>query len=242
MDHDDHATGHVLSRREMLALLGAAGALAIVRCTGSGAMEGSAFSGCVVRPEQTAGPYFVDEMLDRSDVRSDPTTGEVKPGAPLTLEFHVSRLDGAACLPLAGALVDIWQCDADGVYSDVVDPHFDTTGRKYLRGYQTTDVDGVARFTTIYPGWYPGRAVHVHFKVRSSPSVSPGYEFTSQLYFDDALTDQIHTREPYAARGMRTVRNEQDGIFRRGGTDLLLPVSPDGEGYAGTFDLALQLG
>jgi protocatechuate 3,4-dioxygenase beta subunit len=239
---DDRPVGQVLTRREMMLALGAVGALALVRCQGSGAMAGSAFAGCVARPAQTEGPYFLDDMLNRPDVRSDPTDGSVKAGAPLDLAFRVSRIAAGACVPLAGAVVDIWQCDADGVYSGVVDPQFDTTGRKYLRGYQITDEDGVARFTTIYPGWYPGRAVHIHFKIRSAPDASPGYEFTSQVYFDDDLTDRVYANAPYAARGPRTVRNGQDGIFRRGGSELLLDVAPEGDGYRSVFDVALQLG
>jgi protocatechuate 3,4-dioxygenase beta subunit len=96
-------------------------------------MAGSAFAGCVVRPAQTEG------VLNRSEVQSDPTDGIVKPGAPLELTFRGSRLADGACVLLTGAVVDIWQCDADGVYSGVVDPSFDTTGRKYLRGLQTMD-------------------------------------------------------------------------------------------------------
>ncbi len=239
---DDRPVGHVLTRREMILALGAAGTLALVRCKGSGTTAGASFAGCVARPEQTEGPYFVDDMLNRSDVRSDPTDGTVKPGTPLELAFHVSRLAEGACVPLSGAVVDIWQCDADGVYSGVVDPQFDTTGRKYLRGLQTTDEAGVARFVTIYPGWYPGRTIHIHFKIRSAPDADPGYEFTSQLYFDDALTDQVHALDPYAARGPRTVRNDGDPIFGRGGSELLLAVEPHGDGYRSAFEVALQLG
>lgn len=250
MENDDRPVGHVLTRRELLAALGATGFVLLTRCSRPDAArsEGSAalavadstFSGCVVRPQQTEGPYFVDELLNRADVRSDPTNGVVKPGALLALNFHVSRLDDSACTPMEGAVVDIWHCDHLGVYSDVVDPGFDTKGQKFLRGYQVTDADGVARFTTIYPGWYAGRTVHIHFKIRSEPTADPGFEFTSQLYFPDELTDRVHAQEPYAARGPRTVRNERDGIYRRDGSQLLLAVEPRDEGYAGTFDIALQ--
>ena len=93
----------------------------------------------------------------------------------------------------------------------------------------------MARFTTIYPGAYPGRAVHVHFKVRTQA----GAEFTSQVYFDDAVTDRVAAQAPYTGRGQRRLRNEDDGLFRSGGTQLLLPVSERDGGYAGTFALAL---
>lgn len=198
---------------------------------------------CVVRPEQTAGPYYVDTRLERSDIRTDPTDGSVKPGVPLQLEFVVSRIDGARCAPLAGAVVDLWQCDAQGVYSGVrdFDGRFDTRGKQFLRGHQLTDADGRARFLTIYPGAYPGRAVHVHFKVRTDPAAGRGQEFVSQLYFDDALTDRVHAEPPYARNGRRRVRNAADALYRRGGSDLMLQLARDGQGYSGRFELGLRM-
>jgi protocatechuate 3,4-dioxygenase beta subunit len=196
---------------------------------------------CVVRPEQTEGPYFVDEMLNRSDIRSDPSDGLVKEGVLLRLLFNVSQIDGSSCIPLAGASVDVWQCDALGVYSDVQDPGFDTTGKKFLRGYQVTDINGTAEFVTIYPGWYQGRTVHIHFKVRTDPASQQGYEFTSQLYFNDSITDQVHAQEPYAAKGQRTLKNDGDGIFQDAGSQLMLQLAEDGEGYVATFNIGLQV-
>jgi protocatechuate 3,4-dioxygenase beta subunit len=197
---------------------------------------------CVVRPQQIEGPYFVDERLQRSDMRSDPASGAVQPGVPLQLAFMVTRLSGHTCTPLPGAQVDVWQCNAVGVYSDVTDPGFRTVGQKFLRGYQVTDHTGAAQFVTIYPGWYPGRTVHIHFKIRTTPTSPRGYAFTSQLYFDDVLTDRVHTQAPYASKGARTVRNEDDGIFRDGGKQLVLSLSEHVEGYAATFAIGLQLG
>jgi protocatechuate 3,4-dioxygenase beta subunit len=102
-----------------------------------------------------------------------------------------------------------------------------------------TDERGSATFTTIYPGWYPGRAVHVHFKVRTTPAAGRGQEFTSQVYFDEAVTDRVFGGEPYAT-GRRT-RNEADGIFRRqGGAQLVLALREYQDGYAGEFNLALK--
>ena len=196
---------------------------------------------CVVRPAQTEGPYFVDEKLQRSDIRSDPGDGALKQGVPLRLSFHVSRIDGRSCSPLSDAIVDVWHCDALGVYSDVRDPSFDTRGKKFLRGYQTTNAGGVAEFLTIYPGWYSGRAVHIHFKVRTHPSSQRGDEFTSQIYFDESVTDKVHAQSPYNRKGHRTTTNDRDFIFREGGKKLLPVLTEDSDGYKARFDIGLQL-
>lgn len=239
-----------LSRRETIRLMAAAGAvLGSARAARANWFAdlfarkpaGTARPPCIVRPEQMEGPYFVDERLDRSDIRSDPTDGAVTPGVPLALTIRVHEIRGAACTPLAGAMVDVWQCDARGVYSDVRDRAFDTRGKKFLRGYQRTDAAGAAPFITIYPGWYPGRTVHIHFKIRTEPESRRGYEFTSQLYFDDALTDQVFSRPPYQQIGRRRTRNAEDGIFQDGGRELMLPVTPQVNGYAGAFDIGLEL-
>lgn len=192
---------------------------------------------CVARPEMTEGPYFVDVRLNRSDIRSDANSGVVKEGAPLLLTFRVSQIGDNACTPLAGALVDVWHCDAQGAYSAVTDRSFTTTGENWLRGYQVTDGGGTAAFSTIYPGWYPGRTVHIHFKVRTDPDSAQGYEFTSQLFFDDALSDQVLAQPPYNVGSNRT-RNTDDRIYD---DLLLLTVTPAAEGYAATFDLGLDL-
>jgi protocatechuate 3,4-dioxygenase beta subunit len=243
MDIDDIPIGRVLSRREALAFLGATGALVFLGCSDSSATSsdtGDTSSSCVVRPELTEGPYYVDEELLRSDIRSDPSDGTIRPGALLALTFNVSSAASNACSPLAGAIVDLWHCDALGVYSDVSDPSFNTSGKKFLRGYQVTGSDGVARFTTIYPGWYQGRAVHIHFKIRSAASAASAYEFTSQLFIDDSLSDQVHATEPYASKGQRTLRNSGDGIYTSGGSQLVLDVTGTADGYAATFNLALD--
>jgi protocatechuate 3,4-dioxygenase beta subunit len=193
-----------------------------------------------VRPQQTEGPYFVNTQLNRADIRSDPTDGSVRPGVPLALSIVVSRLSGQACTPLPGVMVDVWQCDHEGVYSGVQDPQFSTRDKKFLRGYQVTGADGVARFTTIYPGWYRGRTVHIHFKLRSPASQQPGYEFTSQLYFNESVTDAVFAKAPYATRGPRSTLNANDGIFRRGGAQLMLDAEMQDVGYAGSFHVALE--
>jgi protocatechuate 3,4-dioxygenase beta subunit len=255
MDDDDRPIGRILSRREVLALLGGSGAALLAACapgalaspspstsaqaTSAAATAAAAASSaattlpsCIVRPAVTEGPYFVDEKLNRSDIRSDPTNGTVKPGAALTLTFLVSRVSGSSCAALSGATVDIWHCDALGVYSDASDASFNTRGQKFLRGYQTTDASGKAQFTTIYPGWYQGRAVHVHFKIRTQAS-----EFTSQLFFDDALNTQVFAAAPYSQKGAQgAMKNASDGIYN---SKLLLTVTKNADAYAATFDIGL---
>jgi protocatechuate 3,4-dioxygenase beta subunit len=240
--HDaDRSIGCVLTRREALALLGAGGLTALA-ARRSAAQPPAVPPACVARPALTEGPYFVDEKLHRSDIRSDPVDGSVRPGAPLRLALRVSRLTRGACAPLPGAIVDLWHCDALGVYSDVQDPSGVTLGRKFLRGYQTTDGGGLVRFTTIYPGAYRGRAVHIHFKIRSGAGGGRVHDFTSQLFFDDALSDQVYAQPPYAGRDQPRVRNAQDGIYRSAGAQLTLAVTPAAPGYAAAFDLALDTG
>jgi protocatechuate 3,4-dioxygenase beta subunit len=95
---------------------------------------------------------------------------------------------------------------------------------------------------TIYPGWYQGRAVHIHFKVRANTAAGQGREFTSQLFFDDALSDKVYTQAPYNSRGQRTTRNNNDGIYRSGGNQLTLALRESGQGYAATFDIGMQMG
>jgi protocatechuate 3,4-dioxygenase beta subunit len=236
----------VISRRQALLLLGAAGATMIggrsrVYSASARSKDGK-LPACIVTPKQTEGPFFVDERLKRSDIGVDPSDGNVKSGVPLHLTLRVSAVDGAGCKPLSGAIVDIWQCDAIGVYSAVNDSGSQSSGAKnFLRGYQVTEADGSAQFTTIYPGWYPGRTVHIHFKVRVSGKSGGGQELTSQLYFDDALTDKVHAQSPYAGKGQRAVRNQRDGLFRNGGPQLMLSPVRSGEGYTATFDIGLQM-
>jgi len=255
MHDDDAPVGRLLTRREALALLGLTSAATLLgwrSSAGATTAQGKATSSvkgassrpiptCVVRPEQTEGPYFVEERLERSDIRLDPSDGLRVKGVPLQLAFAVSHVTSGGCKPLAGARVDVWHCDAAGLYSDVEDRHADTRGKKFLRGHQLTDANGIARFTTIYPGWYPGRTVHIHFKIRTDPAAERGRELISQLYFDDALSDKVFQRSPYSAKGRRHVRNRDDGIFRDGGDELMLAVTEKDAGYGASFDIGLDL-
>jgi protocatechuate 3,4-dioxygenase beta subunit len=233
------------SRREALSVLGVAGLSMLVGCgdgsaaAAAGGGGGSATSGpCVLKPAETEGPYFVDERLDRQDIRSDPTTGVVKDGARVDLTIRVSRVDGQTCAPFAGATVDLWQCDATGSYSD--ESAQGSVGDQSLRGYQVTDHDGKVSFVTIFPGWYVGRTVHIHLKIRTFASATTTYEFTTQIYFDEAVIGEILADAPYAARGPADTTNAEDSIYATsGGSRLHADVTKNAGGYAATFEIAV---
>ena len=270
LDDDDRLIGRILTRREVLALLGAGGVAAtIAACVpgGSGgaasarasatsaasapaaasaaasadatasATAAGALPTCVVVPELTEGPYYVDVNLERSDIRPNTADGVVAEGAQLELGWVVSQVDGNGCLPLEGAIVDVWHCDALGVYSGVQG----SAGTDFLRGFQRTDANGAASFTTIYPGWYQGRAVHIHFKIRTDPDAEAGFEFTSQLFFDDSLSQQVYATGVYAANGTPDRSNANDSIFNESGGATLLAVTQDGDTHKTTFSIAVQL-
>ena len=202
----------------------------------------AAVSSCVVRPEVTEGPYFKDEKINRSDIRSDTSSGTVKAGLPLALTFMVYQAN-RSCAPLKGAMVDVWHCDAAGTYSDTTDANWGSTvGQNYLRGYQLTDDTGKASFTTIYPGWYNGRTIHIHFKIRTTGTNGQAYEFTSQLFFDENLSNTVMSQAPYnTKKGTRSTTNANDGIYQSVGSQMILAVNPSGTGYAGSFAVGLDL-
>lgn len=280
MHDDDKPIGRLLSRREVLILFGTASAAAISTLSMMrGAVDEATavtkspdapllgdmtpenvtsiptpgnLPDCVVVPELTEGPYFVDETLERQDIRADSSGEIVKAGILLNLVFRVSDVSGGQCVPLSRAQVDVWHCDAEGRYSGVVDRMvgFDTTDQDWLRGYQITDENGLAAFRTIYPGWYPGRAVHIHFKIRTNAPDDRGYEFTSQVFFPEHITDAVHEQPPYNTAGYRNVLNEQDGIYRSSDGLLMLRVTEIGEkeesdiaetGYSALFDIGLDI-
>jgi protocatechuate 3,4-dioxygenase beta subunit len=177
---------------------------------------------CALTPEQIEGPFYVDVDTVRGDLRDD------REGVLLNLALRVRDAD--TCEPLPDAVVDLWHCDAFGDYSA-----FDGSGgaeTTYLRGAQVTDADGVVRFVTVYPGWYPGRTPHIHAKGHLDRST----RLTTQLYFDDDITDIVYARPPYDQRGAANTSNEDDGIFDE---RLVLTLRADGDGYLGvmTFDV-----
>lgn len=280
MDSDDRQIGRLLSRREALALIGAAGAAMLAGCgaaqststqatsaagtaaaslnpeaatavataasnpglseTASAASTVSDLPTCVVSPEQTIGPYYADVQLNRADIRANTTSGTVKEGLPFVLTMRVSQISANSCTPIEGATVEIWHCDATGVYSAFEGEG--TANENFLRGHQVTDANGQVQFTTIYPGWYRGRAVHIHFKVRTTGADGNDYEFTSQMYFDDTISDQVFAQAPYTGHsGQRDTTNANDGIYRNGGDQLTIALAQANQGYNGTFHIGLDL-
>jgi len=163
---------------------------------------------CVITPEVTEGPYYFDPALERADIT------EGRPGVATRIRLQVVD---AACLPMAGARVDIWQCDATGLYSGYAgqgnDGTADTTGETFMRGTLFTDAKGIAEFTTVYPGWYRGRTTHVHFKVFLDESNI----LTGQIFFPDALSEYLYLNiAPYNERGAeRDTLNTNDNIAQQ---------------------------
>ncbi|HEU0115703.1 MAG TPA: intradiol ring-cleavage dioxygenase [Thermomicrobiales bacterium] len=255
------------SRRDLLRAGAGGVALGVARFAPERAAAQTAVGSpvsCVLAPEMTEGPYYLPLDL----VRQDLTEG--KPGLPLRLRIAVMNTQGGGCAPLAGAAVDLWHCDAQGVYSGISGENpggggaatgADNQSTTFLRGIQLTGADGVAAFDTIYPGWYQGRAVHIHMKVHvggDATGATPpadGYDgghvaHTGQLFFDDALSDQVFGTAAYANRdNAERTRNGQDGILGDHGDEpgvmlVLTPVTPGAlaDGFDGTVIVGVDAG
>jgi protocatechuate 3,4-dioxygenase beta subunit len=201
-------------------------------------------------PQQTEGPYFVDGMPNRSDIRSDTSNGSVEQGIPLRLIIHVYDVDNGSCVPLRGAKVDIWHANSQGIYSAIKD--MGTTEKNFLRGYQMTDNNGTVQFTTIYPGWYEGRAIHIHDKVRTFNGPDNTLEWTAQLYFNNSINQLVHKQTPYSNHGPPQTTNEEDMIYtgasmdgliqKNSGEQLMVNIIKQGASYLGTFNIVLNAG
>jgi protocatechuate 3,4-dioxygenase beta subunit len=231
-----------VSRRKLLAWLGAAGAAIVATACGtrstsaasstttgssSATATGSTTSGvaCVLSPEMTEGPYHIDGEAVRRDVT------EGKPGVPLTL--HLTVADATSCAPIPDAAVEIWHADAGGNYSGFNATAANTT---FLRGVQIAGADGKVVFDTLYPGWYQGRTTHVHLMVHVGGSVV----HTGQLFFDEQVSDAVYAQSPYSDHTGQRMTNDQDGIYANGGAQSTLQLSVEGDGYRGTIALGVQ--
>lgn len=211
-----------LTRKRVLGWLGGLGlAVLIPGCADESQPEGSAAGtataptttsaattpDCVLTPELTEGPYYLDLDLMRRDIT------EGRPGLPFDLAVKV--VDAESCEPIEDAVVDVWHCDAGGVYSGVQGD--DGT---FLRGVQVVDGTGTASFRTIFPGWYAGRAVHIHLKV-----IQGGQTWTGQLFFDDATLDRVYGMDAYSSRGSGDTPNSADGIFGQSGGSTVVATT-----------------
>jgi uncharacterized protein (TIGR03437 family) len=223
----------LISRRNTLARLARAGAAAWFIPAWNETVEAADILTCVAAtPTVTEGPYWVDEKLFRSDIRTDPTTGVARSGIPLTLGITVQNLSSGSCAPLVGAYVDIWHCDAKGIYSDesTYNPgggtgSVNTSGQKFLRGYQITDAGGQVTFTTIYPGWYSGRTIHIHFRVRTYSGATVLGNFVSQIFFDDATNNTVLTQTAYSRTTARDTTNTNDMVYRVANQERMLATA-----------------
>ena len=238
-DDHDRIEENALTRRDSLLRLGGFAALAL----GAGAVEAldgqdakaaaagpaavaSGLVTCVLTPEMTQGPYYLDGDKVRRDIR------EGRPGTRLDLATSV--VDVSTCKPIKAAVVDIWHCDAGGTYSGFAQEG--TEGDTFMRGIQRTTKNGIATFTTVYPGWYSGRTVHIHVQV----SLGGNVLHTGQLFFPEPLTDAVYRRAPYNKRPNRDTRNATDSIFRNGGSKSMLKPAKSGNGYVGRITMGIS--
>jgi protocatechuate 3,4-dioxygenase beta subunit len=237
-----------VTRREALGLLGTATLAAVAAACGGGSSETSSRSSsstkgtspsgsstsspaststasCVLTPEMTEGPYYIDGEAVRSDIT------EGKLGMPLRLDLTV--VDVNTCAPIPGASVEVWHADATGNYSGFGST---TSNRTFLRGVQHAGDDGSVTFQTLYPGWYQGRAVHIHLKAHNGGN----RVHTTQLFFDENVSDAVYTKAPYDTRSGQRTLNTQDSIYRGGGAESTLQLAKDGTGYVGTLTLGIR--
>jgi protocatechuate 3,4-dioxygenase beta subunit len=253
----DETTRRGVRRREALAALGGLGLTGLAGATrlGGGGTSDAAAASCLLTPEVTEGPYWIDNDLTRRDIRAG------RPGLPLELVFTVQN--ARSCRPLRGADVEVWHCDAGGVYSGYESQSQAGNGSapsgpppgggagggggheepssstRYLRGHQRSDGDGVVRFLTIYPGWYRGRTPHIHLKVHVGGRVV----HTGQVFFDEATTRAVYRQAPYRSHGQPDTSHAEDAIYAaagRGRAVLRLRRRTRGRrGYRGSITLGV---
>lgn len=236
----------MLGRRELI--LKTAGLFAMVGFADGPFSKafGQTASTVVATPIETEGPYWVDEQLNRSDLSVDPADNTVQPGFPLVLNITVSQLVNGVSTPVSDAYVDLWHCNAAGVYSD--EQAQNSLGKKFLRGYQVTDENGAVRFLTVYPGWYSSRAVHIHCRVRLYYGDRTTTNLTTQFFFDDSITTEIFNQPPYNQRPFRDTLNTTDSVYtaldcatgKQDGVETTLALATDASHAVGTFSVVLS--
>ena len=226
----------VLTRRKVLTNAAGIGTgLFLSRYARAGAKEQSVQSGakvCVLTPQAVEGPFYFDPKLVRSDIT------EGKQGAPLLLILQI--VEAKDCVPLQDARVDVWHADGLGLYSGYAGQDTGSAkGETFLRGTQFSGADGDVRFNTIYPGWYPGRTPHIHFKA----FIDNRNVITGQLYFPDHITEQVYaTTPPYRERKReRDTFNASDFIFvRQGGADTIVDLKQESGSYLASLVIGIH--
>ena len=234
-----------MNRRELFRNLGGIGLIGLTGTRSlSVAEEASdataiAEPNCILTPQQTEGPFYFDAEQVRKDIT------EERPGVPLRLVVGV--VNANACEPIRDAVVDVWHCDANGVYSGYVNRgnggSVDAREDDFMRGVQVTNADGIAEFKTVFPGWYMGRVTHIHFKVHLDNRTM----VTSQWYFSDAITRELYALDPYKARGANPTTLERDGVLGQGQLEsLTMKVVKDkddkeGKGYVAYHTVGVAL-
>jgi len=234
------------SRRQALGLLGAASAAVAAACgsspttptattTSGGSSTGgtTTSSACAVSPNETAGPYpdRTGMVSNSAFYRQDITEG--KSGLPLTLALTVVNVANG-CAPVANANVEIWQCDASGTYSE----YGSAAGQTFLRGLQATNANGVVTFRTVYPGWYMGRATHIHLQVYLNGAVVK----TTQVAFPETVSAAVYRTGVYASHGQNSTTNSSDNVFSDGTDHELAALAGDtSSGYTATLTVGISV-
>jgi protocatechuate 3,4-dioxygenase beta subunit len=194
-------------------------------------------AGCWLTPQITAGPFYFNTNLFRQDIRYDFDTGTFYDGIQLNMTFTIIDVN---CNPISNVLVDIWHCDKDGRYSGYPNQPggVNTTGLDFLRGIQLTDSNGQCSFITSYPGWYPGRATHIHFKVRLDVTTF----VTSQFAFPESVNAAVYATPLYVSRGPNPTSNEDDNIFNSAKPEYLMMETAANTqgGYDGIYTIGIN--
>ena len=263
-DNDGDSRVPVISRRAALAMLGMVGAGALLTACGSSSPSSSSATtspstteppstsststaaagtttsiptvSCVLTQEQEQGPYYYPAAAIRSNI----TDG--KAGVPMNL--HVTVIDISTCKPVPNATVDIWEADALGAYSD-------TSSGLFLRGLQPTDAKGVATFTSIYPGWYPGRTNHIHVKVHIGGTIATKYTgghvtHTGNLFFPEEISTAVARISPYTDNTSSRTTLTSDFVYHgqngSGSIMTLTPIDPSKpeKGYVASIVLGVD--
>jgi protocatechuate 3,4-dioxygenase beta subunit len=245
-----------MSRRQVLRM----GATGLVTLAGLGSVlaQRTAASTVVSTPHLEEGPYWVNETgtsFHRSDVRANIGSETIQPGLLTYLNITVSQIANGVVTPLKNAFVYIWSASALGIYSDETAEN--SSSDTYLRGYQITNTRGSVQFLSLYPGWYSGRTIHTHVRIRlypnNDPTQTPTYDFETQLFYDDNISNYlINNLAPYSTRKNRDTTNSTDRVYSGGSLDsdgvtsnagalTLTRLAEDGSHAVAAFNIILNL-